>query len=26
MKKGAVSTDKVMHIWKSRRWFNMRKI
>jgi len=26
MKKGADSTDKVMHIWKSKGWFEMRKI
>jgi len=26
MKKGADSTGKVMHIWKSGWWFVMRKI
>ena len=26
MKKGVDSTGKVMHMWKSGRWFVMRKI
>ena len=26
MKKGADSTGKVMHVWKSGWWFEMRKI